>query len=160
MLTGTETKETYSIMIMLLSLKKRKLSVCEGLWGIYSSTQKEKVTISIWKQQQHSYCFPKKDPQTVLCDRKAFDRFCCCINGFFWSAICIVMLSVSCCYRHELLCQSTRWLLSQISHPHTPPPHPERHKGTKAVGSGPLACKCYCPNVFLSLCVYHNMWHP
>lgn len=48
--------------------------------------------------------FPKKDHQDVLCtfaeDRLAFCRVCCCVNCFFffffWTAVYIVMLSLSC----------------------------------------------------------------
>lgn len=106
------------------------------------------------KAEQHSYCFPKKDHQTVLCDRKVFDRFCCCINDFFG-----VPFTLSCCQCHVVIVMSFYASAPDgCCHKSPIPTHPLRiHEGTKAVGSGPLACKCYCPNVFLSLCVYHNI---
>lgn len=132
--TGTETKETYSIMIILLSLSlapatKKNLSVYEGLVGYLLIYSREQVTNYIWKQR-HSYCFLKKTAKIftvhLLTTDLHFAGFCCCINAFFY----IVSLSLSCCHRHALLCQCTRWLLSQIPHPHTLSPHILRHKGS------------------------------
>lgn len=74
--------------------------------------------------------FPKKDCQGIRCtfteDRLALRR----VLTPFWTTIYIVLLSLSCCHRHVLLCQCTRWLLSQIPHPHTLSPHILRHKGS------------------------------
>lgn len=53
---GTRTKETYSIMLCAVFLKKKNLSQSkEDLWDIYSSTQKEKWQI-VWWKWQHTYC--------------------------------------------------------------------------------------------------------
>lgn len=59
-----QTKETYSIMLCAVLLKKSVTSK-EDLWDIYSSTQRKKWQI-VWWKQQHSYCFPKK-PAKLFC---------------------------------------------------------------------------------------------
>lgn len=139
------------MIISLSLLRKKTVIVCEGLVGYLLIYSKEKVTISIRKQQQHSYCFPKKTTKMFSVHLLAFCRVCCWINDFFFfdchlhCHVVIVMCFYAsapdgCCHKSPI------------------PTHFLRiHKGTKAVGSGPHAWKCYCPNVFLSLCVYHNM---
>lgn len=149
-------------MTMLLSLLKKEN--CHSLWrscGISTNLLKGKSNNFYMKAAAAALVlFPKKDHQDVLCtfseDRLVFCRVFCCINDFFWLPF---TGTLSYCHRHVLLCQCTRWLLLQIFHPHTLCLH-TYCKGPKAVVGGPHACKYYCPNVFLSLCVYHNICHP
>lgn len=99
--------------------------------------------------------FPKKKTTKLFyVTEKYLTGFAAALMNFFG-----VPFTLSCCQCHVVIVMSFYASAPDgCCHKSPIPTHPLRiHKGTKAVGSGPLACKCYCPNVFLSLCVYHNI---
>lgn len=131
-LTFFQVVETYSIMIILLSLsqQKKSLTVYEGLVRYLLIYSKEQVTNQA-KKQRHSYCFPKKifSVHSLKTDLH-FARFAAALTLFLDCHLhchaVIVVLSSSCASLpvHQMAA------VTNPPSPHTVSPHILRHKGS------------------------------
>lgn len=153
-----QTKETYSIMLCAVLLKKKSVTSKEDLWDIYSSTQRKKWQI-VWWKQQHSYCFPKKPAKlfcvqiTVLEAEWHIAWFAAALTFSFLLPFTL-MLSSSCC--HMCWCAGVpAHQMAAVTNPLPPRMHFLSHMmwHNDWLGGGLHACKCYCPSMYSHPCV-------